>query len=594
MPSPVAVPEQPPAGAPLRLVDRRSGPRRSRAGGRGRRRSTAARARARRRAARAPRQERVERLVHEAAAVERRHLVALLGELGDVDPQHVLEEVVERVGRVGLQPGGRHDDVAVGHAAGVEAGEVAVEAGEVAAARARPRCRRRVATRRRRRGARASVDRAAGPGVVEQRAEPVLLLGGRELDAGEPGRERRHRRVPVGMELGEVVGQLAPCSPRRGSRRGSATAPARWCGAGRRGGTGARAPATRSASAASRRRWSSSTRADRSGSAPSVARRSASGSSESSRTRVGNRPSARPHTKTRSRSRPSPSATWPMSSPSPSRPTRPRSASSSSSSVRRNTATPGRGLDRVEPREPGQRGFDLLGRLALDLGPVGPPGLRRQVVAHEPLGPGGELAPARRRGRPRGRRPRVATKSCSVAGRGELGLEVLGVGVALGDRALGRELVLLGAGVALEPLVPLVGAADDLGDAADPLPARCGRGPAVAEHGRRGEQAHDVVALEVAVGEREQAEQPAAEHAVGERADRRAVVGDAGGVELLVHQARRTARARRRARPCARAARPRAPRRSPAARPRAPRRRGRTPTRRGSRAGQRDRRRRAR
>ena len=36
--------------------------------------------------------------------------------------------------------------------------------------------------------------------------------------------------------------------------------------------------------------------------------------------------------------------------------------------------------------------------------------------------------------------------------------------------------------------------------------------------------AHDVVALEVAVGEREQAEQPAPEHAVGERADGGAVV----------------------------------------------------------------------
>ena len=44
--------------------------------------------------------------------------------------------------------------------------------------------------------------------------------------------------------------------------------------------------------------------------------------------------------------------------------------------------------------------------------------------------------------------------------------------------------------------------------------------------------------LEVAVGQREQAEQPAAEHAVGQRAHRRAVVRDARGVELLVHEPR--------------------------------------------------------
>ena len=121
MPSPVAVPEQPAAGAPLRLVDPAPGlgdlaqavavgvgPRLL---GRGRT------IRPREHLA----QERVERLVHQAAAVEGRHLVALLGQLGDVDAQDVLEEVLERVGGVGLQAGGRHHDVAVGHAAGVVA-----------------------------------------------------------------------------------------------------------------------------------------------------------------------------------------------------------------------------------------------------------------------------------------------------------------------------------------------------------------------------------------------------------------------------------------------------------------------------------------
>ena len=138
--------------------------------------------------------------MHEAAAVERRHLVALLGQLGDLDPQHVLEEVVERVGRVGLQPGGRHDDVAVGER-GTASKPARLPSKRVnALARAREsRCRCRGATRRRRRASSCVVDRAGRARVVEQRAEPVLLLGGRELDPGEAGGERRHRRVPVGV-----------------------------------------------------------------------------------------------------------------------------------------------------------------------------------------------------------------------------------------------------------------------------------------------------------------------------------------------------------------------------------------------------------
>jgi hypothetical protein len=42
---------------------------------------------------------------------------------------------------------------------------------------------------------------------------------------------------------------------------------------------------------------------------------------------------------------------------------------------------------------------------------------------------------------------------------------------------------------------------------------------AAVEHRRGREEAHDVVTLVVAVGEREQAEETAAEHAVGEPAD---------------------------------------------------------------------------
>ena len=55
---------------------------------------------------------------------------------------------------------------------------------------------------------------------------------------------------------------------------------------------------------------------------------------------------------------------------------------------------PGRGLDGVEPGEPGERGLDLVGRPVLDLGPLAPPVLGRQVVAHEAFGPAGEVAPA--------------------------------------------------------------------------------------------------------------------------------------------------------------------------------------------------------
>ena len=84
------------------------------------------------------------------------------------------------------------------------------------------------------------------------------------------------------------------------------------------------------------------------------------------------------------------------------------------------------------------------------------------MVAHEPLGPGGELLP------PGGGVDREVVdqsgdEGLQLARRGELGLEVLGVGVALGDRPLRRQLVLLDAGVPLEPLVPLIGAAHDLG-----------------------------------------------------------------------------------------------------------------------------------
>ena len=86
--------------------------------------------------------------------------------------------------------------------------------------------------------------------------------------------------------------------------------------------------------------------------------------------------------------------------------------------------------------------------------------------------------------------------------------------------------------------MPLRRAAHDARAPADALPA-CRRHRVPAEPDRRTrEQRHHVVTVEVAVGEREQAEQPTPEHALGERADGGAVVRDAGGVELLVHEPR--------------------------------------------------------
>ena len=82
---------------------------------------------------------------------------------------------------------------------------------------------------------------------------------------------------------------------------------------------------------------------------------------------------------------------------------------------------------------------------SLDLGPRRPAALRCQVVAHEPFGPGGEVAPA-------GGRVDVEVvdergdELLEAARRRELGLELLGMRFALGDGELGGELELLTCG----------------------------------------------------------------------------------------------------------------------------------------------------
>ena len=280
-------------------------------------------------------------------------------------------------------------------------GEVAVEAGEGAARRGRRRSRRRAPTRRSTRASSwssiAPPARAWSSSVRSRCSCSVAGNSTRARPAANDGTGAYQSACSSPRSFGAARRSRGRRSlGRRRTRPGSATAPARWCAAGRRGGRAAPARPTRwrarRAAGGGRRRPGAARR----GSAPSVARRSASGSSESSCTRVGKRPSARPHTNTRSRSSPSPSATWPMSRPSPKRPTRPRSASSSSSSVRRNTSTPGDGLDRVEAGQAGRaRRRSSRRPAARPRASRRAPGLGGEVVADQALGPPGEVAPAR-------------------------------------------------------------------------------------------------------------------------------------------------------------------------------------------------------
>ena len=155
------------------------------------------------------------------------------------------------------------------------------------------------------------------------------------------------------------------------------------------------------------------------------------------------------------------------------------------------------------------------------------------------LRPRGEVAPGRARGSARRElRLELGDERLELPARGELPFVPRRSGVAVGHRELLGELVLERANVALELPVPVRRAAHDPGAATDALPARRRHFAAVAPVDRcRREQHHHVVAVEVAVGQREQREQRRAEHALAERADRSTVVRDARGVELLVHEA---------------------------------------------------------
>ena len=113
-------------------------------------------------------------------------------------------------------------------------------------------------------------------------------------------------------------------------------------------------------------------------------------------------------------------------------------------------------LDRVEAGEAGQRRLHLLRRPPLDLGPVGPPRLRREVVVHEALGPTREVAPAAAGSTARSSTS-VATKSCSARVAASSASKCSGCGsrsVTARSAASSNSDV---RGVAVEALVPLLG-----------------------------------------------------------------------------------------------------------------------------------------
>ena len=204
-PAPVAVPEGAAAGEPERLVagalqlgdgvEPRPvgvGPARARCGRAARARQDLA-------------EELIERVVDERTAIERRQLPHLLGELGDLHPEDVLHQVVERRDGPVLESGGRDDGVGTGGARHRETAQVAVEPGERGAGAGEraleTSCQHGIGgTQCRRRDVGTVV-----PGVFEQGAQAVLLFGGGERHAGHTCRERRDLMEPFGVEVDQVV-----------------------------------------------------------------------------------------------------------------------------------------------------------------------------------------------------------------------------------------------------------------------------------------------------------------------------------------------------------------------------------------------------
>ncbi len=345
-----------------------------------------------------------------------------------------------RVVRVLLQARGRHHHLAVGDARHRVTGEVAVEAGEVVAGTGddglHPARQRHVGACEI-----VIVDRATVACVVEQRAQPVLLLGGRELDPRQPGGERRHRHVPVAVHAPEVfrhpfdgavdgadaLGQEAGRHPFGGAAQVAAGEEQHPFGG---GGEGGEQPAVVVVDAAG-------PQGERAvGGAPvGVGEQRVvvhAGGEEALGESAHEHPVEVETESQRDVAHQQPVAEAPHPSQVGVELELERPAEH---------LDPGRRLDGVETRQAGERGVDLLAGLTFGLGPVGPARLGREVAAHQVLGPVGELTPARG-----GVDPQVAHQRgherLELAGVGELALEAMRAGIAVGDRPLGLELAL--------------------------------------------------------------------------------------------------------------------------------------------------------
>ncbi len=327
----------------------------------------------------------------------------------------------------------------VGDLADVMACEIAVETGEVAA---RPGLDRLDAASQRDVDVAQLVrgDRPPRPHVVEQRSQPVFLLGGGELHAGEAGGERRHRRVPVGAEVVDVVGEALGGGVADGldeeARRHPFGRPPQVAA-----GEEEHPLADALARAASNRRWSSSTargaQEERAAGGPPIGigeeRVVAHSRGEESLGEAADEDPVEVEAESQG------DVAHEQTVAEPAHP----SEVGVELELERapEHRQPGRRFDRVEPGEPRERGLDLVRRLALRVRPVRPPRLGRQMVTHEALGPGRELTPARLRGDGEvGHQGRH--ELLQGAGGGDLRLEMLGVGITVGHGPLGGELEL--------------------------------------------------------------------------------------------------------------------------------------------------------
>ena len=131
----------------------------------------------------------------------------------------------------------------------------------------------------------------------------------------------------------------------------------------------------------------------------------------------------------------------------------------------------GRRLDRVEPGEAFERGLHLVGRALLRLGPLRTPRVVGEEVVHDPPCPGGQIVPGHPFARALAQRvAELGNERVELAGGLELVLVPIGARFAVGYRELLRQLGFQHARMTVEPLVPLRGASYHAGAPADALP----------------------------------------------------------------------------------------------------------------------------